>query len=1196
MNHSKKDFIHLHVHTDYSLLDGACHIDRLCAHAKSLGMSALAITDHGNLYGLIDFFKTARKHDIKPILGCEIYLVYDHRHNERPDRSQHKYHHMGVIAHNFEGYRNLTKLVSLAHTKGFYYKPRADMEQLARYASGLIGFSGCLQGVIPQCLLRDDYQGACKAAEAFISIFTKERFFMELQDHGIDLQIKIIPGLLKIAQEFDLKVVCSNDVHYVQNTDWAPHDALLCIQTGAKLASEKRLRYTSRQFYLKSYDEMLRLFKERPDTLTNTMGIAEMCHLELPFGQNHYPVFERPISLSERFSDNKAYIRHLCEEGLKERYGVDCENLQAYIPKKGEPSDMAWMLKERLDYELETIEKAGFLDYFLIVWDFIYWARQQEIPVGPGRGSGAGCLVAYVLKITDIDPIRFKLLFERFLNPERVSPPDFDIDFCMRRRAEVIEYVRHKYGQECVANIITFGTFGAKMVVRDLARVNDIPYAEADRVAKMIPDDPKISIQAAIEKSSELKTEMKVNPVFADILQQGKVIEGMVRNTGTHAAGVIISDRPLTDLIPVTIQEGSLTTQYPKDPVEELGLLKMDFLGLKTLTVIADAQAHIRRTRHARDFNIEKVNFDDPATFKLLNEAKTIGVFQLESGGMQSLCRQFSISNIDEIVALIALYRPGPMDLIPEYIRGKKDPSTIRYPHPLLEDVCKETYGIMVYQEQVMEAAKRIAGYSLGAADILRRAMGKKKVEEMAQQREYFIEGANKHNAIPKAKAQEIFNLLEKFAGYGFNKSHSAAYAVLSYRTAYLKANYPVEFMASVLSSELNNADKVAHFINESEALGISVLGPDVNESRENFTPIIEAEEVGSIRFGLAAIKGVGDAASQKILEERDSNGPFKDFLDFARRVDGRCVNKRVMECLIKVGAFDAFKVDRMHLLTSVESVMTEVASIHKDRASGQASLFDLMDSGDEAGAPLLGDGTINTHGPEMALAEKLKYEKELLGFYVSGHPMQAYEALSGSIDSFDAIGYEKLEDYAPYRLAGVVSGLTKKISKKDNRPWAYMNLVTLDKSYQINIFPEAYEQYSNALIEGDVVIIEGSVRKRDGEIRLNASAIYPVNQRIQSLVEEVFYIVKPDASSAPLIKEIGDYMHRHEGVCKMRFGFKMDSQEVLVVEPAGSLRFQVCPQKLTEWRRHPGVLEVRYVVKPLKVENNRVFRKKAYA
>lgn len=1183
MGAKDEEFVHLHVHTDYSLLDGACRIDCLCEKAKSLGMRAISLTDHGNLFGVVDFFQTAKKHDIKPLVGCEIYLVYDHKQTEKPERGKHKVHHMGVLAQNFVGYQNLVKLVSGAHVNGFYYKPRADMEQLAKYAEGLIGFTGCLQGVVPQFLLHGEYEKAREAMGRFVEIFGRERYFVEIQDHGIDMQLKIIPGLLKLAEEFGLKVVCTNDVHYVNNTDWAPHDSLLCIQTGAKLGDEKRMRYTSRQFYLKSRQEMEQIFSEYPAAVTNTCGVAEMCDLALPFGQNHYPVFTAPVEIGSRYS-NFEYIKNLCIEGLKERYGFDYNNQEAFEVRMDQPKDLKKILRERLDYELETINNAGFIDYFLIVWDFIDWARKQSIPIGPGRGSGSGCIVAYALKITDVDPIRFGLLFERFLNPERVSPPDFDIDFCMRRRGEVIEYVRNKYGKDCVANIITFGTFGAKMVVRDLARVNDIPYSEADRVAKMIPDDIGITLEEALEKSAELKAEIKISTKIAEIIEQGKIIEGMVRNTGTHAAGIIIADRPLTELIPVTLQEGVLTTQYPKDPVEQLGLLKIDFLGLKTLTVIADAEENVRRVRGKRYFNIERVTFDDVKTFKLLNEAKTIGVFQLESGGMQSLCRQFNISNIDEILALISLYRPGPMEWIPDYVKGKKDPSSISFPHPLLEEICKETYGIMVYQEQVMEAARVIAGYSLGGADILRRAMGKKKAEEMEMQREIFIAGAAKQHEIPREKAKEIFGILEKFAGYGFNKSHAAAYAILAYRTAYLKANFPVEFMAAVLSSELGNADKVSHFVEEGVSLGIPVLGPNINESRQNFTPIVGKDGgEGSIRFGLSAVKGVGDAATMKILEERDRNGPFKNFVDFLNRIDTRAVNKRVLECLIYTGAFDDFGDDRQHLVDSLESIMGEVASFQKDKDAGQTSLFDLMEPSEDGGASLHG-GSVKKNGPMMPLSQKLKNEKDLLGFYISGHPMNDYAGFDEVITSFNEESLKDLEDRSAFRVCGVVTNINKRISKKDNRAWAFFNVGTRKGVYQINIFSEAYEQYGKHIEDGEIIVINGMVQNRGGEVRLNANELFSFESRFPGLIKSVTWLLDPKKVEVnEFLEKLASHVHSAQGATAMRLAFRLD-KEVVYMDIAQSLSCRADAKIMQQLRRDPSVVGVRVETVPLVV------------
>jgi DNA polymerase III subunit alpha len=906
-----QNFVHLHVHSDYSLLDGACRIDRLMDRAVALGMPALALTDHGNLFGAIDFYNTAKSKGIKPLVGCELYLVETSRLEKhgRSDEDGKSMFHLGLLAKNLTGYQNLLKLVSDAHLKGFYYKPRTDLETLAKYANGLIGFTGCLASLVPQHLLHDREEEARKACARFVDIFGRENYFVEIQDHGIPEQLKIIPGLLKLAEEFNLKVIASNDVHYVNASDAGPHDAMLCIQTGAKIEEEKRMKFSGQEFYLKSRAEMEKLFIEVPESITNTQLVAEMCDLTIPFpkGSERYPKYPLPVEISAK-TDRSGYLKDLCIAGLRRRYGLDYAS-----PEKHPDPILGKTLVERLDFELSIISKTGFIDYFLVVWDFIDWARKHDIPVGPGRGSGAGCLVAYLLAITNLDPLRFKLLFERFLNPERVSPPDFDIDFCMRRRGQVIDYVREKYGKDCVANIITYGTLGAKMVIRDISRVHNLPYADADRLAKMIPDELNITLEDAVKKSTELRDEIARNPVAKKIFDQARVLEGMVRNTGKHAAGIIITDRPLDEFVPLTLQEEDVTVQFDMNAVGKLGLLKMDFLGLKTLTVIADAVDNIRRTADPK-FDIEAISLEDAKTFALLNSGRTTGVFQLESSGMQNLCRQISLSSIDEIVALIALYRPGPMEWIPDYVRGKKDPTTVTYPHKLLEEVCRETYGIMVYQEQVMEAAKIIAGYTLGGADMLRRAMGKKDAEAMAKERTKFVEGAQRVNQIDEKTANSIFDILNKFAGYGFNKSHSAAYAILSYQTGFLKANYPVQFMAAMLSSELGNSEKVSHFVAECEAMGLKVLGPDVNESREMFTPVGE-----KIRFGLAGVKGVGELAAQKIITERDAKGPYGSFEDFISRVDGRAINKRVLEHLAKTGAFDFSGALRKKIFDSID-------------------------------------------------------------------------------------------------------------------------------------------------------------------------------------------------------------------------------------------------------------------------------------
>ncbi len=1173
------NFVHLHVHSDYSLLDGACRIDRLIDRVVELGQTSVALTDHGVLYGAIDFFSAAKAKGIKPLVGCEIYLVEGSRLEKTARLEGEKnIFHMGLLARNERGYANLLKLVSDAHLKGFYYKPRTDLDTLAAHAEGLIGFSGCLAALVPQLLLQDRWEDARRATGRFVDMFGRENFFIELQDHGIPEQRRIAPLLLRLATEFKLKVVATNDVHYVNRDDAGPHDTMLCIQTGAKLKDENRMRFNAPQFYLKDRAEMEHLFAEVPESVRNTQAVAEMCDLSIKFGENRYPKYPLPPEVKV---DKPAYLKQLCLEGLHRRYGVDYAR-----PTKARDAAQAKTLVERLDYELGIIAKTGFVDYFLIVWDFIAWAKKQGIPVGPGRGSGAGSLVAYVLGITDIEPLRFGLLFERFLNPERISPPDFDIDFCMRRRDEVIAYVREKYGRECVANIVTFGTLGAKAVIRDVSRVHDLPYAEADRLAKMIPDELNIELKTALEKSAELRGEYENNPTAKRIIDQALVLEGMVRNTGKHAAGIIIADRPLSDFVPLLLQEGDITTQFAMDPVQQLGLLKMDFLGLRTLTIIQDAVDSIRRTVDPK-FDIEAVPLDDARTFALLNTGRTTGVFQLESGGMQGLCRQLNVGSIEEIVALIALFRPGPMDLIPTYIRGKKEPETVTYPHPLLEDVCRETYGVMVYQEQVMEAARRIAGYTLGGADVLRRAMGKKKQEEMDAQRSVFVEGAKRVNNIPEKKALEIFALLEKFAGYGFNKSHSAAYAILSYRTGYLKANYPVQFMAAVLASELGNADKIAHFVAEAEAMGLKVLGPDINESRESFTPVGD-----KIRFGLGAVKGVGESASQKIIAEREARGPYRDFHDFIARVDGRAINKRVLECLIKTGAFDYSGEKRGVLFAQIDEALGSVAARQRDAAAGQHSFLDtLNEPGPDETAPRNGS---RPGLKDFTLAERLQFEKELLGFYVSGHPMNVFAGLAEAASTHTEQQVLDLPDRTEFRLCGIATGIQKKLSRRDNRPWAPFNLATKRATVPVNMYADAYADYAKHLGENAPVVVLGTVLRSPDGARLNVKECYPLEAALPGIIRKITWVLHPDDTTAPdFIRKLREAVNAANGDTRIELAVRFEDGAAPVAEVANSLTWRVSAEKFQELRAHPAVAATLIEARRLELKEQRRWAKR---
>jgi DNA polymerase-3 subunit alpha len=1185
MSGAASDFVHLHVHTDYSLLDGACRVDRLMKRATDLGMKAIALTDHGNMFGAIEFYNAAKAAGIKPLIGCELYVAIGSRLEKSGKSEEGKnFYHLGVLARNLEGYQNLLKLVSDAHLRGFYYKPRTDLEALARYSRGLIGFTGCLAAEVPQHLMAGRYDEARKACGRYVEIFGRENYFVEIQDHGLPEQRKVIPDLLKLGAEFGLKVICSNDVHYVRDSDSSPHEALLCIQTGAKLADEKRFKFDSNQFFLKSREEMLRLFGEIPESLTNTLAVAEMVDLAIPFpkGSERYPRYPLPPEITV---DRSTYLLDLCIAGLKTRYGVDyreiaarpvvqerLQKLQVPAGQKPQPPDYGGLAHEeelavRMGYELAIINITGFVDYFLVVWDFIAWAQQQKIPVGPGRGSGAGCIVAYLLGITNLDPIRFKLLFERFLNPERVSPPDFDIDFCMRRRGEVIDYVRKKYGNDCVANIITYGTLGAKMVVRDVARVHDLPFAEADRLAKMIPDELNISLEDSITKSAELRAEIESNPTAKKIIEAGRVLEGMVRNTGKHAAGIIITDQPLDEFVPLTSQEGDVTVQFDMGAVTKLGLLKMDFLGLKTLTVIADAVEHVRRTADPA-FDIETIPLDDPKTYEMLNAGRTIGVFQLESGGMQSACKQVGVTDINDINAICALYRPGPMQFIPDYARGKRDPSTVSYPHQLLEQSLQETYGIIVYQEQVMECAKIIAGYTLGGADMLRRAMGKKDAEAMAKERVKFVAGAKEKHGMSESKANEIFDLLNKFASYGFNKSHSAAYALVSYQTAYLKANYPVQFMAAVLSAELGNAEKMSHFIDEAQAMGMTVLGPDVNESGLSFTPVGD-----KIRFGMAGIKGVGEGASQKIIEERRANGPFADFRDFMHRVDSKAVNRRVLECLVKSGAFDFTGETRGSIFHRIDQAMSEAAERQRDLSLGQESFFDMLAAPPPKAAAA--KKTAPDPSKSFSQAEMLQFEKELLGFYISGHPLDAFGGLAEAVSTTTPEELPTLPDRTDFRISGVATAITKRLSKRDNQPWAFFNLATRTGTVQVQCYSDAYAEYGSNLENEKVVVVTGTVLNRDGDARFSVREVHPLERAIGALVKKITWIVRPGTEADDFMHHLRGSLDARPGNILMEVGFLGADDFVAVAELSGALKAQADPAEIRKLRKHRAVVGI---------------------
>jgi DNA polymerase-3 subunit alpha len=1069
-----ENFVHLHVHSEYSLLDGACRIPELTARAAELKMPALALTDHGNLFGAVEFYKECKEAGIKPIVGCEVYLAPGSRFERKSATPKEASTHFLLLAKNEVGYHNLLKLVSAAHLEGQYYKPRIDKEILAQYSEGLIGTSACLAGEVARHIMAGRAKDAAASIDTFKNIFAPGDFYLEIADHGVPQQKMVMPELFKYAKDFGLKIVATNDVHYVRKDHAAAHDVLLCIQTGAKIADENRMRYYSPEFYLKSQEEMAALFAEVPDSLKQSLEIAEKCNLKIELGVNKFPAYTVPEG-----ETREGYLRRLCYEGLKVRF-----------PDTHETAE----LRERLDFELDVLNKTGFTSYFLITWDFIDYAKRNGIPVGPGRGSAAGSLIAYVLGITDLDPLKYGLFFERFLNPERVSPPDIDVDFCYNRRGEVIEYVRKKYGERSVAQIITFGTLGAKMAIRDVGRVMGLSYGEADRLAKMIPFDPKMTLEKALADNPEFKRAYDEEDLTRQVIDSARTLEGVSRQAGVHAAGVVISDKDLADYVPLTLDDhGGIVTQYSMEPLGELGLLKMDFLGLKTLTVIQDALNLIEETT-GQKIAPHEIPLEDGPTFDLLSRAQNIGVFQVESPGMCDLCRRLKPQSIGDIIALVALYRPGPMENIPAYSERKLGSVPIEYDHPLLEPILKETYGIMIYQEQVMQAAQALAGYTLGGADLLRRAMGKKKAEEMAKQRAIFIEGCAKTNNIKPDKANQLFDVLDKFAGYGFNKAHSACYGLLAYQTAYLKARYPVQFMAALLSNELDNTDKIAGFVAEAKLMGIAVLPPSVNESGAVFTV-----KDKSIRFGLSAIKNVGSAAVKLIIEARDSGGAFTDLHDLCSRVESRAFNKKLLESLVKSGACDDFGPNRAELLTQIDGALAQAAAKARDREVGQGSLMDML-GGDSAPARKA-TGRPTAAMADFSLRERLGYEKELLGFYITGHPLDDHRAEVGAFALHTVARLREIVDEIDTRLCGLVTKVEVRVTKEGKKPWARVTLEDLTGSLEVLVFPDTYASLPQALAVGDVMVVTGGLDRRDDAPKLRGTQLLTLGEACDQLL-----------------------------------------------------------------------------------------------
>lgn len=1045
-------FVHLHVHTAYSLLDGACKIDDLVRKAKEMDMPALAITDHGVMYGIIDFFKAAKKHGVKPIIGCEVYVAPRTRWDKTVGKDDSPYH-LVLLAENQEGYHNLIKLVSKAWVEGFYYKPRVDKEILAQHSKGLIALSGCLAGEVANLVLYGQLAIAKERALEYEAIFGKGNFFLEIQDHGLSEQRIVNSGLIEISQTTGIPLVASNDIHYIEKNDAYLQDVLLCIQTAKTIQDKDRMRFGSEEFYLKSYSEMQQLFGDYPEALANTVAIAERCNIDFQFGDNHLPLFEVPEN-----HNIGSYLKELCFAGLVKRYR-DPQQLEI----------------ERLEFELATIQNMGYSGYFLIVWDFINYAKNEGIYVGPGRGSAAGSLVAYCLGITDIDPIKYDLLFERFLNPERVSMPDIDIDFCFERRGEIIDYVVSRYGSERVSQIITFGTMAARAAIRDVGRAMNVPLPVVDKVAKLIPSELGMTIAKALVVSRELKELIETDEGVKSLVKTAQALEGMPRHAGTHAAGIVISPEVLDNYLPLQkTTEGFVVTQFAKETVEELGLLKMDILGLRTLTVINKAIDLIQVTTGVK-LDLEQLPLEDKATFDLLGRGESIGVFQLESSGLRAILKDLRPEVFEDIIALVALYRPGPLGsgMVEEFIRRKHGEIPVEYIHPLLEPILKNTYGVILYQEQVMRIASDLAGFSLGEADLLRRAMGKKKPEIIAGLRKQFVEGA-KTNDIDEVIAGKIFDLMEYFAGYGFNKSHSAAYALISYQTAYMKALYPVQFMAALLSSVIESADRVPFYIEECKRMKLEVLPPDVNESEENFKVI-----GNKIRFGLAAIKNVGKGSIYAILEARKKNGNFISLQDFCQRVDLSHINRRVMENLIKAGAFSSVPGIRAQLLYILDKCLLEGASYQKIKNSRQVSLFQLENV--EFESPEI---PLPVHIDEFSHGELLVFEKEALGMYISGHPLEEYRNIVKERTSHSIEELASVEDGDMVIIGGVITNLRRSVTKR-GQTMAYFNVEDLTGSIAVLLFPKAMLKYNN-LLENDLpIIVKGRLNLQEDDPKL---------------------------------------------------------------------------------------------------------------
>ncbi|MBU1157255.1 MAG: DNA polymerase III subunit alpha [Proteobacteria bacterium] len=1142
-------FVHLHTHTQYSLLDGAIRLPDLMKRAKELSMDTVVMTDHGNMFGAIHFQMAAQKAGLKHIIGCEVYVAPGDRRDKEHRPGHPIANHLVLLAKDVTGYRNLVRMVSAGFTEGFYYKPRIDMELLRRHHEGLIAMSACLQGKVPQLMMAGREDQAEAAARELAEVMGENNFFIELQDAGLAEQKKINPGLIDLAGRLGLGLVATNDCHYLRREDHEAHDVLLCIQTGKTVEATDRMKLSG-EIYFKSPQEMADLFPEIPEAISNTVDIASRCEMEIPLGQLRFPVFH--LDNGETSEDR---LRKVSWEGLDKRLEEMKQRSLAVDRQE---------YKDRLEYELDVLGKMGFPGYFLVVADFINWAKDHGIPVGPGRGSAAGSLVAYSMRITDLDPIRYKLIFERFLNIERKSMPDIDVDFCYNRRGEVIEYVTQKYGADHVSQIITYGTMQARAVLRDVGRAMNIPYAEVDQIAKLVPSKLGITLDEALDSEPRLKERMNSDPLVRKLLEISRALEGLPRHASTHAAGVVIGDVPLDQVVPLYRGTGEENvTQFDMKCVEKAGLIKFDFLGLKTLTVIALAVEMVRHN-HDPEFAIEEIDLEDKATYELLSRGDTTGVFQLESSGMKELLAKLRPEVFEDVIALVALYRPGPLEsgMVDDFVARKHGTKKVAYDLPQLEPVLKETYGVIVYQEQVMEIAGRLAGYSLGEGDILRRAMGKKDPQVMSQQKERFLDGAL-DNGIPREKSGALFDLIEKFAGYGFNKSHSAAYALIAFQTAFLKAHYPLEFMAALLTSEVNDTDKVMAHIGECRERGLTVLPPDINHSGIDFTVADNA-----IRFGLAAVKNVGRGAVEAIIQAREEGGEFTGLHDLCERVDLRKVNRRVLESLVKCGAFDSIGAHRAQLMAVLDEALEHGQKTRRDSDAGQSSIFELMSGGAEAAAPELPDV------PAWRESDRLSFEKDAIGFYITGHPLSDYQTEIKRLGTLDTVSLKAASDGMSITMAGVAAKVKEKITKKGDR-MAFVDMEDLKGTVEVICFPDCYAKAAPFLNGEEPLLIKGTVDKDERGVKLKATSVEPLSGAAQARTSRLRLRIEATGLTREKMVLLRQALAKYPGACRVSLHLNVPGKGEAVLALPGQYRVEAAPalfDQVNELFGHPVV------------------------